>query len=74
MWYSRFFKNNVFNKSIYDNAYTYFSKLINKEKDVYKVIYRFELIKYVLSPLLCVIKLFPFLMCEHDKKMIVEDK
>ena len=68
------FINYRFNKRIYEEASFFIDKLISKESAVFKVIYKFEMIKFLFRPILSLVKLFPFLMCEHDKKMIVEDK
>ena len=42
--------NYSFIKKVYDEALKYLSNIIYKEKDVYKVLYRFELISFLFIP------------------------
>ena len=61
--------NYNFIKKVYDEALKYLSNIIYKEKDVYKVLYRFELISFLFRPILGVVKLFPFLLSKNQKAL-----
>ena len=61
--------NYSFIKKVYDESLKYLSNIIYKEKDVYKVLYRFELISFLFRPILGVVKLFPFLLSKNQKAL-----
>ena len=65
--------NYNFIKKVYDEALKYLSNIIYKEKDVYRVLYRFELISFLLRPILGVVKLFPFLLSVNQKSLMIGD-
>lgn len=65
--------NYKFIKKVYDEALKYLSKIVYKEKNVYRVLYRFELISFLFRPILGVVKLFPFLLSKNQKSLMTGD-
>ena len=57
-------------KEYYKESINYLTKVLSDDKEIesIKIIYRYELILYILRPFLSMIKLFPFLLSSNQKK------